>query len=109
MSNPNARRIPGWRKPPFSVSARVRGSAPAIAGAERHDQGDVYSAHDKGAYNAEKFDPTRRDVNAEYPKEAIKADKEMHERLEKGLEGTDDNSIGSSDGFADRPSPGARR
>jgi hypothetical protein len=37
---------------------------------------------------AEKFDPTRRDVNAEDPKEAIKADKEMHERLEKGLEGT---------------------
>ncbi|MDR6303385.1 hypothetical protein GGQ85_001068 [Nitrobacter vulgaris] len=37
---------------------------------------------------AEKFDPTRRDVNAEDPKEAIKADKEMHERLEKGLEDT---------------------
>jgi hypothetical protein len=36
----------------------------------------------------EKFDPTRRDVHAEDPKEAIKADKEMHERLEKGLEGT---------------------
>jgi hypothetical protein len=37
---------------------------------------------------AEKFDPTRHDVHAEDPKEAIKADKEMHERLEKGLEGT---------------------
>jgi hypothetical protein len=31
---------------------------------------------------AEEFDHTRRDVNAEDPKDAIKADKEMHERLE---------------------------
>ena len=37
---------------------------------------------------AEKFDPTRHDVHAENPMEAIKADNEMHERLEKGLEGT---------------------
>jgi hypothetical protein len=37
---------------------------------------------------AEKFDPTRRDVHAEDPKEAIKADEEIHERLEKGLKGT---------------------
>jgi hypothetical protein len=32
---------------------------------------------------AEEFDPTRRDVNAEDPKDAITTDKEMHERLEK--------------------------
>ena len=32
-----------------------------------------------------KFDPTRPDVHAEDPKETIKADKKMHERVEKGL------------------------
>jgi hypothetical protein len=37
---------------------------------------------------AEKFGPAPHDVHAVDPKEAAKADKEMHERLEKGLEGT---------------------
>jgi hypothetical protein len=36
----------------------------------------------------ENFDLTRPDMNAVDPKEAAKADKEMHERLEKGHEGT---------------------
>ncbi len=34
---------------------------------------------------AEKFDPAPRDKHAEDPREAMKADREMHEKLEKGL------------------------
>ena len=34
---------------------------------------------------AEKFDPAPYDKHADDPKEAIKADREMHEKLEKGL------------------------
>jgi hypothetical protein len=37
---------------------------------------------------AEKFDPAPHDKHAEDPKKAVKADKEMHSRLEKGLEDT---------------------
>lgn len=37
---------------------------------------------------AEKFNPAPKDKYAVGPKEAVKADKEMHSRLEKGLEGT---------------------
>jgi hypothetical protein len=34
---------------------------------------------------AEKFDPAPRDKHAEDPREAMLADREMHEKLEKGL------------------------
>jgi len=37
---------------------------------------------------AEKFDPAPHDKHAADPKEAKKADREMHEKLEKGLVGT---------------------
>ena len=37
---------------------------------------------------AEKFDPAPHDKHAEDPKEAMKADREMHEKLEKGLLGS---------------------
>ena len=37
---------------------------------------------------AEKFDPAPHDKHAEYPQEAIRADREMHEKLEKGLVGS---------------------
>jgi hypothetical protein len=37
---------------------------------------------------AEKFNPAPHDKHAVDPKEAVKADKEAHSRLEKGLEGT---------------------
>jgi hypothetical protein len=36
----------------------------------------------------EKFDPAPHDKHAVDPKEAVKADKETHSRLEKGLEDT---------------------
>lgn len=36
----------------------------------------------------EKFNPAPKDKHAADPKEAQKADKEMHGRLNKGLEGT---------------------
>lgn len=34
---------------------------------------------------AEKFDPAPHDKHAADPREAMKADREMHEKLEKGL------------------------
>ena len=37
---------------------------------------------------ADKFDPAPKDKHAADPKEAQKADKEMHDKLNKGLEGT---------------------
>ena len=37
---------------------------------------------------ADKFDPAPKDKHAADPKEAQKADKEMHDNLNKGLEGT---------------------
>lgn len=37
---------------------------------------------------AEKFNPAPRDILAEAPKQAQKADKNTHDKLEKGLEGT---------------------
>ena len=37
---------------------------------------------------ADKFDPAPKDKHAADPKEAQKADKEMHHKLNKGLEGT---------------------
>jgi hypothetical protein len=37
---------------------------------------------------ADKFDPAPNDKHAEDPKQAQKADKEMHDKLDKGLEGT---------------------
>lgn len=37
---------------------------------------------------AEKFDPAPYDKHAADPKEAMKADREMHEKLEKGLVGS---------------------
>jgi hypothetical protein len=37
---------------------------------------------------AEKFDPAPKDKHAADPKQARKADKEMHDKLDKGLEGT---------------------
>jgi hypothetical protein len=37
---------------------------------------------------AEKFDPAPTDKHAADPKQAQKADKEMHSKLDKGLEGT---------------------
>jgi hypothetical protein len=37
---------------------------------------------------SEKFDPAPHDKHAVDPKEAVKADKEAHSRLEKGLEET---------------------
>lgn len=37
---------------------------------------------------AEKFDPAPHDKHADDPKEAMKADREMHEKLEKGLIGS---------------------
>ncbi len=36
----------------------------------------------------EKFDPAPKDKHAEDPKQAQKSDREMHDKLEKGLEGT---------------------
>ena len=36
----------------------------------------------------DKFDPAPKDKHAAYPKQAQKADKEMHSKLDKGLEGT---------------------
>ena len=36
----------------------------------------------------EKFDPAPKDKHAEDPKQAQKSDKEMHDKLDKGLEGT---------------------
>ena len=35
-----------------------------------------------------KFDPAPHDKHAADPKEAQKADKEMHDKLDKGLDGT---------------------
>jgi hypothetical protein len=35
-----------------------------------------------------KFDPAPHDKHAAIPKEAQKADKEMHDKLDKGLDGT---------------------
>jgi hypothetical protein len=35
-----------------------------------------------------KFDPAPTDKHADDPKQARKADKEMHDKLDKGLEGT---------------------
>jgi hypothetical protein len=35
-----------------------------------------------------KFDPAPADKHADDPKQARKADKEMHDKLDKGLEGT---------------------
>ena len=37
---------------------------------------------------AEKFNPAPKDKHAEDPKQAQKSDKEIHDRLDKGLEGT---------------------
>src|ERR1700712_3935992 len=37
---------------------------------------------------AEKFDPAPHDKHAESPREAVKADREMHENLEAGLVGS---------------------
>ena len=37
---------------------------------------------------ADKFDPAPNDKHAADPKQAQKADKEMHDKLNKGLEGT---------------------
>jgi hypothetical protein len=37
---------------------------------------------------ADKFDPAPKDKHAADPKQAQKADKEMHDKLNKGLEGT---------------------
>jgi hypothetical protein len=37
---------------------------------------------------AEKFNPAPADKHAADPKQAQKSDKEMHEKLDKGLEGT---------------------
>jgi hypothetical protein len=37
---------------------------------------------------AEKFNPAPKDKHAADPKKAQKADKEMHDKLDKGLEGT---------------------
>jgi len=37
---------------------------------------------------ADKFDPAPKDKHAADPKEAQKADKEIHDNLNKGLEGT---------------------
>ena len=37
---------------------------------------------------AEKFDPAPHDKHADDPHEAMKADREMHEKLEKGLVGS---------------------
>ena len=37
---------------------------------------------------AEKFDPAPHDKHAESPREAAKADREMHENLEAGLVGS---------------------
>ena len=37
---------------------------------------------------AEKFDPAPHDKHADDPQEAMKADREMHEKLEKGLVGS---------------------
>lgn len=36
----------------------------------------------------DKFDPAPKDKHAANPKQAQKADKEMHYKLDKGLEGT---------------------
>jgi len=36
----------------------------------------------------DKFDPAPKDKHAANPKQAQKADKEMHDKLDKGLEGT---------------------
>ena len=36
----------------------------------------------------DKFDPAPKDNHAADPKQAQKADKEMHDKLNKGLEGT---------------------
>src|SRR6478736_2619019 len=36
----------------------------------------------------EKFNPAPKDKHAEDPKQAQKSDKEMHDKLDKGLEGT---------------------
>jgi hypothetical protein len=37
---------------------------------------------------AEKFNPAPQDKHAADPKKAQKADKEMHDKLDRGLEGT---------------------
>ena len=37
---------------------------------------------------AEKFDPAPYDKHADDPREAMKADRDMHEKLEKGLVGS---------------------
>jgi len=37
---------------------------------------------------ADKFDPAPKDKHAADPKQAQKADEEMHDKLNKGLEGT---------------------
>jgi hypothetical protein len=37
---------------------------------------------------SKKFDPAPADKHAEDPKQAQKADKDTHDKLEKGLEGT---------------------
>lgn len=37
---------------------------------------------------AEKFDPAPHDKHADDPREAMKADRDMHEKLEKGLVGS---------------------
>ena len=37
---------------------------------------------------AEKFNPAAHDKHAENPRDAMRADREMHERLDAGLEGS---------------------
>jgi hypothetical protein len=51
-----------------------------LAGVARHHWEDLEMA--------KKFDPAPVDKHAADPKQAQKADKEMHDKLHKGLEGT---------------------
>jgi len=37
---------------------------------------------------AEKFDPAAHDKHADHPRDALLADREMHEKLDAGLEGS---------------------